>query len=78
MSDHRLPFLTPESAAYIGVGTVGFVALALLLVDSGLGAQWILAIGTLYGSCLSSLNRLAEDRAEARRRESSSEAVMDE
>jgi hypothetical protein len=75
VSDRGLPFLTPESAAYIGVGTVGFVALALLLVDSGLGAQWILAIGTLYGSCLSWLYCLAEARAAARLGESSSEEV---
>jgi hypothetical protein len=74
VSDHGLPVFTQEFAVYVGVGTVGFVALALLLADNQFQIL-IFFIGVLYGWFLIWLNILAEARAQARPGESSKEGV---
>ena len=67
--------LTPEFAVYIGVGTLGFVVLGLLLMDSGLPAYWILGIGMVYGWVVEWLEGLAKARIDERRDGPTSEEV---
>jgi hypothetical protein len=73
-----VPVFTPELAVYLGIMTVSFAALALLVVNSGLRTEVILGIGTIYGWFFGRIRGLLRAQVLARQGESSSEAVMDE
>jgi hypothetical protein len=75
MSDHRSSYLTREFAAYMFVSAGGFAILWLLLMDSGLEAYWILAIGMAYGEAVDEIKAIAKSRMEERRGNPTSEEV---